>query len=127
MSAVSGGEEEWTEKLVACGTDGAAVMTGSKTGVDRLGLKSLDVEILLKKGFIFDYIPGPMLRKVLDSNTYQGVNLRHMMANKDKLLDKLSDSMDNRFGDAGSGILSNTNIVSFQQWPDPENSADFNF
>ncbi len=33
MSAVSGGEEEWKEKLVACGTDGAAVMTGSKTGV----------------------------------------------------------------------------------------------
>ncbi len=69
-----------------------------------------------------------MLRKVLDSNTYMGVNLRpsdtsHMMASKDKLLDKLSDSMDNRFGDVGSGILSDTKIVSFQQWPDPENSA----
>lgn len=54
-----------------------------------------------------------MLRKVLDSNTYMGVNLRHsdtshMMANKDKLLDKLSDSMDNRFGDVGSGILTDT-------------------
>ncbi|XP_052401354.1 zinc finger protein 862-like [Carassius gibelio] len=71
-----------------------------------------------------------MLRKVLDSNNYMGVNLRHsdtshMMANKDKLLDKLSDCMDNRFGDVGSGILSDTKIVSFQQWPDPENSADF--
>ncbi|XP_073714184.1 zinc finger protein 862-like [Misgurnus anguillicaudatus] len=48
-----------------------------------------------------------------------------MMANKDKLLDKLSDSMDNRFGDVGSGILNDSKIVSFQQWPDPENSADF--
>ncbi|XP_073667564.1 zinc finger protein 862-like [Paramisgurnus dabryanus] len=76
----------------------------------------------------YKYRPGPMLRKVLDSNTYQGVNLRpsdtsHMMANKDKLLDKLSDSMDNRFGDVGSGILNDSKIVSFQQWPDPENSA----
>ncbi len=69
-----------------------------------------------------------MLSKVLDSNSYQGVSLSHsdtsqMMANKDKLLDKLSESMDNRFSDVGSGILSNTKIVSFQQWPDPENNA----
>ncbi|ROI96431.1 Zinc finger protein 862 [Anabarilius grahami] len=187
MSAVSGGEEEWKEKLVACGTDGAAVMTGSKTGVvsrlrgertyilgvhcmaHRLELAFKDVmktnshcrkveDLLtglftlyhrsplnrakLKDSFSVLGIkplmptrvggtrPGPMLRKVLDSNTYMGVNLRHsdtshMMANKDKLLDKLSDSMDNRFGDVGSGILSDTKIVSFQQWPDPENSADF--
>jgi len=46
-----------------------------------------------------------------------------MMASKDKLLDKLSESMDNRFGDVGSGILCDTKIVSFQQWPDPKNSA----
>ena len=69
-----------------------------------------------------------MLSKVLDSNSYQGVRLSHsntsqMMANKDKLLDKLSESMDNRFSDVGSGILSNTKIVSFQQWPNPENNA----
>lgn len=46
-----------------------------------------------------------------------------MMANKDKLLDKLSESMDNRFSDVGSRILSNTKIMMFQQWPDPENTA----
>lgn len=33
MSAVSGIEDEWKEKLVACATDGAAVMTGSKIDV----------------------------------------------------------------------------------------------
>lgn len=70
-----------------------------------------------------------MVRKVFDSNTYQGVNLRHsdtshMMANKvNKLLDKLSDSMDNRFRNVGSRILSDTKIVNFQQWHDPEKSA----
>lgn len=69
-----------------------------------------------------------MLRAALDSNTYQGVNLSHkdtshMMSNKDTLVDKLSDSMNHRFGDVRSGILSATRIVSFQQWPDPENSA----
>ncbi|CAL8262201.1 unnamed protein product [Merluccius merluccius] len=69
-----------------------------------------------------------MLSKVLDSNSYEVVRLSHsdtsqMMANKDKLLDKLSESMDNRFSDVGSGILSNTKIVSFQQWPN-EYSAD---
>ncbi|KAK0140288.1 Zinc finger protein 862 [Merluccius polli] len=73
--------------------------------------------------------PGPMLSKALDSNSYEGVRLSHgdtsqMMANKDTLLDKLSESMDNRFSDVRSGILSNTKIVSFQQWPN-EYSADF--
>ncbi|KAA0711976.1 hypothetical protein E1301_Tti012717 [Triplophysa tibetana] len=37
---------------------------------------------------------------------------------------QFENCMDNRFGDVGSGILSDTKIVSFQQWPDPENSAD---
>lgn len=84
-------------------------------------------KIKVNYNFILYYRPGPMLRKVLDSNSYQGVNLSHsdtsqMMTNKDKLLDKLSESMDNRFSDVGSGILSNMKIVSFQQWPDPENN-----
>ncbi|XP_061745138.1 zinc finger protein 862-like isoform X1 [Nerophis ophidion] len=75
-------------------------------------------------------VPGPMLSKVLDSNSYQGVRRSHsdssqLMANKDKVLDKLSESMDNRFSDVGSGILSNTKIESFQQWPNPENNAGF--
>lgn len=69
-----------------------------------------------------------MLSKVLDSNSYQGVRLSdsdtgQMMANKDKLMDKLSESMDNRFSDVGSGILSNTKIVSFQQWPNENNTG----
>lgn len=33
MSAVSGSGDEWKEKLVACATDRAAVVTGCKTGV----------------------------------------------------------------------------------------------
>ncbi|XP_059201277.1 zinc finger protein 862-like [Centropristis striata] len=212
MSAVSGSEDEWKEKLVACATDGAAVMTGSKTGVKpieqsyikeeflsaghetpdahqsrRYKTKSPDTErvnasqrnqaqgfckwatdgatlkfccfmhdtlthlgnlsVTLQQSCLtvadvdscltstqavickYKSRPGPMLSKVLDSTSYEGVRLSHsdtsqMMANKDKLLDKLSESMDNRFSDVGSGILSNTKIVSFQQWPN-EYNEDF--
>ncbi|XP_032362928.1 uncharacterized protein LOC116674775 [Etheostoma spectabile] len=74
--------------------------------------------------------PGPKLRAVLDTDTYEGVLLRPTDADrhdkaKNELIDSLCRCITARFSDVNSGVLQAMRLTSFQYWPEADTSSDF--
>ncbi|XP_034725476.1 zinc finger protein 862-like [Etheostoma cragini] len=74
--------------------------------------------------------PGPKLRAVLDTDTYEGVHLRPTDADrhdkaKNELIDSLCRCITARFSDVNSGVLQAMRLTSFQYWPEADTSSDF--
>lgn len=67
---------------------------------------------------------------MLGTNQYEGVSLKpcddhSLNKSKDHLIDLLSKTMENRFGDVNQGILRAMRITNFQYWPEADRNADF--
>uniref|UniRef100_A0AAV2J6H8 HAT C-terminal dimerisation domain-containing protein n=2 Tax=Knipowitschia caucasica TaxID=637954 RepID=A0AAV2J6H8_KNICA len=74
--------------------------------------------------------PGPKLRSVLDTDTYEGVLLKPSDAGqhdkaKNELIDSLCQCITARFSDVNSGVLHAMRLASFQCWPEADTSSDF--
>ncbi|XP_032382304.1 uncharacterized protein LOC116695889 [Etheostoma spectabile] len=75
--------------------------------------------------------PGPKLRAVLDTDTYEGVLLKPTDVDRhDKAKNELIDSLyriciTDRFSDVNSGFLQAMRLTSFQYWPEADTSSDF--
>ncbi|MEQ2186751.1 hypothetical protein GOODEAATRI_031806 [Goodea atripinnis] len=74
--------------------------------------------------------PRPVLKKVLGTNQYEGVSLKpcddHFLnQSKDHLINLLSKTMDNRFGNVSHGILRAMRITNFRYWSEADRNADF--
>ncbi|XP_046905684.1 zinc finger protein 862-like isoform X2 [Hypomesus transpacificus] len=74
--------------------------------------------------------PGPKLRAVLDTDTYEGVLLNPTDADqhdkaKNELIDSLCRCITARFSDVNSGVLQAMRLTSFQCWPEADTSSEF--
>uniref|UniRef100_A0A1A8KL82 Si:dkeyp-19e1.4 n=1 Tax=Nothobranchius kuhntae TaxID=321403 RepID=A0A1A8KL82_NOTKU len=74
--------------------------------------------------------PGPKLRSVLDTDTYEGVLLKPSDAGqhnkaKNELIGSLCQCITARFSDVNSGVLHAMRLTSFQCWPEADTSFDF--
>ncbi|XP_032364193.1 zinc finger protein 862 [Etheostoma spectabile] len=74
--------------------------------------------------------PGPKLRAVLDTDTYEGVLLRPTDADrhdkaKNELMGSLCRGITARFSDVNSGVLQALRRTRFQYWPEADTSSDF--
>lgn len=72
--------------------------------------------------------PGPKLRAVLDTDTYEGVLLKPTDADqhdkaKNELIDSLCWCITARFSDVNSGVLQAMRLTSFQCWPEVDTSS----
>lgn len=62
------------------------------------------------------------------ANSYEGISLtrgdsKTLVTSQDKMLDRLVESMTDRFQDASVGILCATKLVSFTNWPESGDAA----
>lgn len=70
--------------------------------------------------------PGPKLKTVLGTNQYEGVSLKpcddhSLNKSKDHLIDLLSKTIENRFGDINRGF--NQRVTNFRYWPEADRNA----
>lgn len=63
------------------------------------------------------------MMRATQAETFKGVVLNpgkaeeQMLSSKDKLIDKLVDSIGGRFKDVSTGVLQATKLASFKYWP----------
>ena len=68
--------------------------------------------------------------KAAMANRYEGISLargdsKTLVTSQDKMLDRLVDSMTDRFQDASVGVLCATKLVSFTNWPESGHAAGY--
>lgn len=63
-----------------------------------------------------------------NNNSYEGISLtssdsQTLIASRVKLLDRVVESMTDRFQDVGVGVLCATKLVNFANWPESGDAA----